>query len=236
MAAGTFTRLNGRAQMRKVSSLLGLTLVALASPAHAQDAAFVVLLFVLFVLAPLATEASAPASDVSAPHGKWTVGLSALPMALGRFISTPGGMRSDQQAAFAYGGSLNINYDVLPGLSVGLAPQYIYNVKVKEESGDAAKEFDGLLRIAYTHTVTEGIGFFVEALPGYSIILPPAGSKPAGLVVAFGAGLNIDMSEHAFANFGAGYQLGFQNVSTDAGTSATRTKNKRETNGNSVRF
>jgi len=157
-------------------------------------------------------------------------------MVLGRFISTPGGMRSDQQAAFAYGGGFNINYEVLPGLSVGLAPQYIYNVKVKEDAGDAAKEVDGLLRIAYTHMVTEGTGLYVEALPGYSIILPPDGSKPVGFVVAFGAGLNIDMSEHAFANFGAGYQLGFQNVATDAGTSETRTKFVRVSIGGGVRF
>ena len=222
--------------MRKVSTLLGLTLVALASTARAQDAAPAAVPAPPPASAPLATEASASPPDAAAPHRHFTVGLSLVPMALGRFISTPGGMRADQQAAFAYGGSLNINYEILAGLSVGLAPQYIYNVKVKEEAGDAAKEFDAMLRIAYTHTLVEGTGVYVEVLPGYSIILPPNGSKPAGLVVAFGAGANIDLNERAFANFGTGYQLGFQNVSTDAGTSETRTKFVRITIGGGFRF
>jgi len=157
-------------------------------------------------------------------------------MALGRFISTPGGMRADQQAAFAAGAGISVGYEILPGLSVGLAPQYIYNVKVKDEAGSAAKELDAMARIAYTYTLTEGTGLYAEVLPGYSIILPPDGSKPAGFVVAAGVGAILDMGEHAFANFGAGYQLGFQNVATDAGTSQTRTKFVRISIGGGYRF
>src|SRR3569623_2470874 len=114
MAAGTFTRLNGKAQMRKVSTLLGLPLVALASTARAQDAAPVATPPSPPASAPLATEAPASASDATAAHHRWPAGLSIFPMVLGRFNSTPGRMKYDQPAAITYSAGFNINYEVQP--------------------------------------------------------------------------------------------------------------------------
>jgi hypothetical protein len=177
--------------MHKTSFAVALTLVALAGTARAQEV--------------VSSPASRPRREVS---------LSLLPMGLGRFTQSGGGMVTTDDAAFSYGLAAHIGYAVIPGLTIGLVPQLILNVKPKVQPGDAATEIDLLARIAYSQQVVDSIGLFVEVLPGYSLIHPPnsAGDNSMGLVLSFGGGVTMPLSERAFVTFGAGYQVGFQKL------------------------
>jgi hypothetical protein len=176
--------------MHKTSSVVALTLVALAATARAQDLA------------------SSPD-----PQPRLEVSLSLLPMGLGRFTASPGGMTTTDDAAFSYGVALHAGYVVIPGLTVGLVPQLLLNVKPKVQDGDAAQEIDLFARIAYSQQLVDSIALFVEVLPGYSLIHPPNnGDNSMGLVLGLGGGATMPLSERSFASLGVGYQVGFQKL------------------------
>jgi hypothetical protein len=205
--------------MRKVinaTTLAGLILVALAAPARAQDSGY-----------------AAPPESF---YPRLQFGASFLPMAVGKFTSTPGGMTTTADAAFAYGVAVSGNYMVLPGLSVGLAPQVVLNVKAKDDPGDAAKEVDLMARLAYTFPVVDTISLYAEVLPGYSLIIPQDGDTAAGLVLAFGVGGIMDLSRLAFVSMGGGYQVGFQKLPAMDMNAEVRTKYVRVALGGGVRF
>jgi hypothetical protein len=225
--------------MRKPSTLFGLTLFALATPARAQESAPATAVAVppadeaATTSPPPAVAAPAPPAEnvavasgsapaqTAPPHRKLEVGLSFLPMALGKFTSSPGGTPKTVDASFAYGAMLSVSYEVLSGLVVGLAPQYTFNVKDKL-SPEAAKELDVLARVAYAYRPVETITVYAEVLPGYSVILPPEGSAARGPVLAFGAGFAMDMTDRIFVNVGGGYQIGFQNRTEESNQLETR--------------
>ena len=176
--------------MHKKSFIVALTLVALTATAGAQE------------IVP--SYAQQPRREVS---------LSLLPMGLGRFTASPGGMTSTDDAAFSYGLALYAGYAVMPGLTVGFAPQLLLNVKPKVQDGGGAQEIDLLARVAYSRQVVESIALFVEVLPGYSVIRPPTvGDTSKGLVLGFGGGTTMALSRATFASFGVGYQVGFQKL------------------------
>ena len=52
-------------------------------------------------------------------------------MGLGKFTTPIGAEATQGDASFAYGFGLSASFRVIAGLSVGLAPQVIYNVKYK---------------------------------------------------------------------------------------------------------
>lgn len=153
-------------------------------------------------------------------------------MGPGRFSASPGGMSFTADAAFSYGFSLQAGYVVVPGLTLGLAPQAFFNVKPKEQAGSAASEYDLMARAAYAHRVVDTIALTAELLPGYSLIRAPGGGFSKGFVAAFGVGTAIDLSERVFASLVIGYQVGFQK--TDV--SETRTRYLRAALGVGARF
>jgi hypothetical protein len=186
--------------MRKPSmqvGLVGLMLVAAAGAAHAQDATSVT-----------------TTSTTPAPKRKLQVALSFLPMSLGTFNAVYGGMPLALDAAFAPGGSLAVTYEVVSGLSVGLAPQVLFNVKPKEDplttDPAASKEVDAMVRIAYAYPLVDTISVYAAALPGYSLIMPKVGDKPKGPVFAFELGAMMNLGERTFISLAGGYQWGFQ--------------------------
>ena len=229
--------------MRKISTLVGVTLFALMGTARAEEAAS----------APAPTEppatpppssaavAPTPASVAPAPTvaataepplpaaRKLQVGVSFLPMGLGKYVYRPDGqsplVKSD--AYFAYGAGISATYEVLPHLLVGVAPQAIWNVQEKNPQiwAKAVSEYDLMARIAYMYPLAETIHVYAEFLPGYSLIKNSAGS--AGLVLAFGAGIAMDLTDRVFVNIGGGYQIGFQkwpngDTSLESGTRYVR--------------
>lgn len=229
--------------MRKVSTLIGLTLVALGAGARAEDqvpaapppAAVVTPLPTPTIVAP---SADAPPEF---PRRRIKVGLSFLPMGLGKLSTPIGGESVEGDAAFAYGGGLSASYRVIAGLELGIAPQIIYNVNYKVYPSvimgpPATKETDLMGRVAYTFPVVETIGLYVAALPGYSSIKQSGGPAAKGFVLAFDGGVEMSVTDRIFANLGGGYQIGFQSVTISGTKLDARTRYVRMNLGGGFRF
>jgi hypothetical protein len=180
------------------------------------------------VAAATATEAPA------ARPRKLQLGLSFLPMSMGKYTYVKTTSPISEEAYFAYGVGLSAVYEVLPGLLVGLAPQLTLNVRPKSNA-DGAKELDVMARVAYSYRLPDGISVFAEVLPGYSLILLKRGAAPKGLVLGFGAGCAMDLSARTFASIGVGYQIGYQNQSGSV-TVENRTRFLRVALGGGMRF
>jgi hypothetical protein len=135
----------------------------------------------------------------------------------------------------AYGTSLSLGYNVIAGLSLGVAPQFFWNLNTSNPTYWAGyyksrKEFDLMARIAYAYKVIPKLSVYAELLPGYSILNyryqyqnPVRGgsgefwsSRAKGFVIGFGAGATYDLNGMFFANLGIGYQLGSQTVDPPA--------------------
>jgi hypothetical protein len=172
-------------------------------------------------MAPPAAAAPAAASDT-----KFEAGIAFLPMLLGKMKVSGAGGSATSDLAFAYGVAPVFGYAVIPGLTVGIAPQFIFNVKPKGESSSAT-EYDFMARIAYAYPVIPKLTAGLEILPGYSMISLPSEAKnvgqgvtlsnPKGFVMAFGATAAMDITDMIFVNLGIGYQMGFQSASASAG-------------------
>lgn len=227
--------------MRKLSSLIAVALLTLAGSARAQEEAPAAAPAGDAAAAPAAEPAAAPA-PVPAPAAdgsKLQVGINFLPMFLGKFSTTFLGQSVDTDAKIAYGVGITAGYNVIPGLTVGIAPQMLFNLKAKDGDASAAKELDLLARVAYTYKVIPELGIYAEFLPGYSIIFPPSEldmNKPKGLVLAFGAGATYDINEQLYVNLGVGYQLGFQKGSMGGVDADYKTKFLRVAVGVGMKF
>jgi hypothetical protein len=208
--------------MRTKSTLLGLSLLALASTARAEDAAPTTAQPSdgAAAAAPAAGVSTAATAETSQASRKLRVGLSFLPMGLGKYVYRPDGVsplvKSD--AYFAYGVGISASYEVLPHLMVGVAPQAIYNVQEKTPLiyAKAVAQYDVMARVAYYYELAERIEVFAEFLPGYSLLRNSAGSK--GLVLAFGAGFSVPVTDRVFVSLSGGYQWGFQKWDHEAQT------------------
>jgi hypothetical protein len=227
--------------MRKASTLIGLTLVALGAGARAEDVAPPAPAPAAAVVDPFPAATPVAWAPPPAPRPRLRIGLSFLPMGLGKFTTPIGGNTTQGDASLAYGAGLSASYRILAGFSLGVAPQIIYNVNYKAYPGSlkappADKEIDLMARLAYTFPIVETIGLYVEALPGYSIISQPGSTSANGFVVALGGGVDMQMTDHIFANLGVGYQLGFQSVTIAGTTFDNRARYVRVALGGGVRF
>jgi hypothetical protein len=112
----------------------------------------------------------------------------------------------------AYGIGFTVDRDVVPGISIGIAPRLILGV-TGEGGTDSATQYDLRLRArAHTafDTATRGYAFIA---PGWSIIdIPDTDETSTGLVVALGVGVTRDVSPTMFVGGELGYQLGKQEV------------------------
>ena len=211
--------------MRKLSLFVALALFALAGSARAQDE----------IPAPdpaeeTATPEAEPAgttAEQAAPAAsKMQVGIAFLPMVLGKLTAGESSDNSTYDLSTAYGLGVSFSYNVIAGLSVGIAPQVLFRLTAKDDvSGyeiiSSEKEFDIMARIAYAYHVIPKLAVYGEILPGYSIVTydkvfmgstPP---KPKGLVLAIRAGAAFDVTDLFFVNLGIGYQLGFQKTTPE---------------------
>jgi len=204
--------------MRKVRLFLGsailTTSLALALPAHAEPTG---------APPPATAAAEQPAADAAPPHPRFQVSVSYLPMALGKITSKSAGMTDTADGAFASGVGLSASAHIYKGFMVGIAPQAIWKGKVKADpkSGAATKvgtdlQYDLLLRLAYAYEIPGVATFFAEVMPGYSTIFPAPANTSTGLVMVYGIGGEIDVTRRIFANFEAGYQMGYQKESSTA--------------------
>lgn len=225
--------------MRKLSSLIVVALLTLAGSARAQEEAPAAAPAGDAAAVPAADVAPAPAPAPAAEGGKIQVGLNLMPMLLGKFSQTVLGQTMDSDAKVAYGIGITAGYEVIPGLTVGIAPQMLLNLKAKDAEGDAAKELDLFARVAYMYKVIPALGIYAEVLPGYSIVMLPSDAgmdNPKGLALAFGAGAAYDLNDQLFLNLGVGYQMGFQKVSVSGTDVDFKTKFLRVAVGAGMKF
>jgi hypothetical protein len=245
--------------MRKVSTLVGLTVFVLAATAGVSSAASAAgsdKATSPAAEAPATPAPAQPTSPSAATQGtsataapvqteepakrKLQVGLGFVPAALGTFKYNPDPTKTvTSDAAFAYGFSVSGGYEVLPNLVVGVAPQVLFNVKEKEpnvktDDSGGVKQIDILARLAYEYPVVETIRVYAEALPGYSLIRNQSGAK--GLILAFGIGTAMDIGDRYFLNVGAGYQIGYQKWTENAITYDTSTRFVRLVLGGGIRL
>ncbi len=182
---------------------------------------------------------AAPAEETPA-NSKLQVGIGFVAAGMGTYKYQPDPTKTvESDAAFAYGLSLSVGYEVLPNFVVGIAPQLLLNVKEKEpeirsEEDTAVKQIDILARLAYEYPVVETIRVYAEVLPGYSMIRNTAGSK--GFILAGGLGVAMDIADRYFLNVGAGYQLGFQKWTEGSLTYDTSTRFIRVVLGGGIRL
>jgi hypothetical protein len=235
--------------MRKAGMLVGVALLALTNVARAQDNAGAA-----EPSASAAEPAAAPAGDraastapeaVAGPKSRMHLGLAFLPMVLGK---TGGGQEvlfPTRDAAVAFGIGVSLGYEVAPGLSVGIAPQALYNVKGKDNPDPSATEYDIMARLVYARAVVPKLAVYAEVLPGYSVISLPSWatniegaqvSNPKGFVLAFGAGAAMDIANRFFVNAGVGYQLGYQKGSAGSADFDYKTKFVRFALGGGVKI
>lgn len=155
-----------------------------------------------------------PTSTVSTELGdasRMRLGVVLSPMPTGTFKAASG---PDTDANFAFGLMPTFDLGLNQFLFVGLAPQFIFNVKPEASTGDAAQELDLRVRIGGIAKVADTIRLFGYAAPGYSIIMipdKPAGrDNPAGFVLGFAAGAAFDISPATYLSGELGYQVGYQ--------------------------
>jgi hypothetical protein len=166
-------------------------------------------------------------------------------MLLGKVATGPSGNDTSSNLDFAYGLGLSVAYRVFYGLSVGVAPQAVFQLSSKDSAGysviDSEKEYDLMARIAYTYAVVPKLDVYAEVLPGYSFVTYNAilqGSKAPkahGVVLGGGLGAALAITERLFANVGVGYQQGFQ-TSHGIGDKNVETKFLRIALGGGVKF
>jgi hypothetical protein len=153
--------------------------------------------------------ATAAATGGAASTSKMRLGINLVPMPYGSLTAAS---FPSQSSAFAFGVMPAFDYLISSNFFVGLGPTYTFNVKGSDSMGDAAKQFDILLRVGGGAPVAEKIQLFGYLAPGYSIIMPPAGDSPKGLTVGAHAGALFDLTSTMFASGTVGYQVGMQKV------------------------
>lgn len=165
--------------------------------------------------------AAAPAASAAMEGGgaagtKMRLGLNIVPMPFGTLKASGGGLSMSTDTKFAYGAFAFFDYLLSPNFFGGIAVQYTLNLNSKDDTGDAAKQLDIMLRLGGGGYVADKLQLYGYASPGYSIIMVPSGTpydNPKGFVLGLHAGAMYDVTPGAFLNLEIGYQLGFQSTS-----------------------
>ncbi len=161
------------------------------------------------------------AGTVGASASRVRIGLDLVPMPFGTLTIVAGNVTASSDAAFAFGLAPFFDYSVHPNFFIGVSPQYIFNVKGKDDTGSAGKEFDILLRLGGNAPVADRLQLYGYLAPGYSVIILPSGTgldNPKGFVLGVHAGGMLDVTPALFVNAELGYQVGFQSISQNGRT------------------
>jgi Outer membrane protein beta-barrel domain len=182
----------------------------------------------IFFAAGLAAAPSAAHADLGASWfgANFEVLPSGTYTASGNIGGATGSTTGDLEPAYAIDLLAEVQGNGL--LSIGLAPRYIFNGKVKDSNGDAYTQLDLRGRVTVGPSLMghklRAYGF---AEPGWSIIFPPKSSAfhdnnndntvhPNGFVLGVGGGVAYNVTAKIRAVFELGYQWGFQTWSYNA--------------------
>lgn len=145
------------------------------------------------------------------------LGVTLAPMPAGTLKSSFAGAEVDTSSAFAFAIAPTFDYSINQFVFVGLAPQYIFNIKGKDATGSAATELDLRLRVGGNAKVADTLMLYGYLAPGYGIVMPgsdSANSESAkGFVLGFAAGAMLDFTPALFGTAEIGYQVGYQKFS-----------------------
>jgi hypothetical protein len=104
---------------------------------------------------------------------------------------------------------------VTPNVSIGFAPNLIFNVKASEDN-DSATEIDLPLRLTVGSDVASSVRLYGFASPGYSILFPPEQrmssvdlGDPSGFMIGFGGGAGFHVAPDVMVTGELGYQFRF---------------------------
>jgi hypothetical protein len=183
---------------------LGSSVLAIVTLALGSGAAFAQ------SLEPTATAAGPqPLGETSALR----VSLTVAPMPAGTLKASAGAFKAEGDTAFAVGLIPSIDLALGQFAFVGFAPQYIFNVKGKDATGDAGSELDLRLRVGGNAKVADTIMLFGYAAPGYGIVMPSGdGENAKGFVLGFAGGAMLALTPGMFLSAEVGYQVGYQKV------------------------
>jgi len=177
----------------------------------------------------------------AAAGSKMRLGLNVVPMPFGTLkFSAPGFSSVSSDTKFAIGAFPFFDYLFTPNLFGGLAVQYTFNIKSKDQtSGDASKQLDIMLRLGGGAYVADKLQLYGYLSPGYSIIMVPSSAgtnNPKGFMLGFHAGAMYDVAPSAFLNLELGYQMGFQSVSQSGVTADFKSNFFQIGVGGGIRF
>jgi hypothetical protein len=159
----------------------------------------------------------AVAADTSLGEpSKMRLGVVLSPMPTGTLKGSIGGFSGESDTKFAFGIVPTFDYSLNQFLFIGLAPQFIFNVKPEDGDADASQELDLRARIGGIAKVADTIRLFGYVAPGYSIVMLPDEAdsidNPAGFVLGFAAGAAFDVAPSTYLTGEVGYQVGYQST------------------------
>jgi hypothetical protein len=159
--------------------------------------------------APSAADANPEWREPGGPRNR--AGLQLMLLPAGSIELEGLGLAGSTDTAVAYGISLHVEGALGQFLTLGLAPQMIFNVQ-DDDSGEATEELDLMARIAAWYPTAGRLAPYAYLAPGYSIIFPftEDGESAKGFVIGFGAGAHFSLSSRMYATAEVGFQLGFQ--------------------------
>jgi hypothetical protein len=150
------------------------------------------------------------------------LGITLAPMPTGTLKTGLGDVEKSDSSAFAFAIAPTLDYSINQFVFVGLAPQYIFNVKTKDDSGSAGSELDLRLRVGGNAKVADTLMLYGYLAPGYGFVMMPDDAKvagvdnPKGFVLGFAAGAMLDFTPSVFGNAELGYQVGYQKTTAGA--------------------
>jgi hypothetical protein len=174
------------------------------------------------IVAILGSTAAAQETAVTADTSlgepsKVRLGVVLSPMPSGTLKLAGGGFSGDTDAKFAFGIMPTFDFSLNQFLFIGVAPQYIFNVKPDEadDDGSSATELDLRARIGGIAKVADTVRVFGYVAPGYSIVMLPDDfvvpvDDPKGFVLGFAAGAAFDLAPSTYLSAEVGYQIGYQ--------------------------
>ena len=142
------------------------------------------------------------------------LGITLAPMPANKVKGSVAGLSGEGDLAFAFALAPTLDYSINQFVFVGLAPQYIFNVKPKDGDNSAGSELDLRLRVGGNAKIADTLMLYGYLAPGYGIVMPGGDSggidNPKGFVLGFAAGAMLDFTPSVFGNAELGYQVGYQ--------------------------
>lgn len=170
---------------------------------------------VMAALAPRLAHAQGMTESVAEPQ-VWLgghLGLSPIGSlkATAKANGNEASMDFDASTAFEIGAHFDLQ--LMPFLSVGLAPALLLHIKSPDDT-DSASQLDLPIRVTAGGNVAPRLRIYGFVAPGYTILFPPADdmgntTHPSGFMVGFGGGVGFKVAPRFAVTGELGYQFRF---------------------------